>query len=145
MSSVRGLRRAVAIAGEIDGGAIRPEQGHDRAALAHQVADPCQEVGAHGGMEALRVRAADGKQAEAHFTTERNQCRRADLDSAGAEQEIPIDDWIDIAVYGEKDDGARGGTALFEGVTVLFLAQLAGRRGVRRRARWPVRCRWRRR
>ncbi|HEV8581432.1 MAG TPA: M1 family aminopeptidase [Thermoanaerobaculia bacterium] len=34
-------------------------------------------------------------------------------DGAGAEREIPIDDWIDIAVYGEGEDGEGGGTILF--------------------------------
>jgi ABC-type transport system involved in multi-copper enzyme maturation permease subunit len=37
--------------------------------------------------------------------------RRAD--GAGAEREIPIDDWIDIAVFGEGEDGEGGGTVLF--------------------------------
>jgi hypothetical protein len=34
-------------------------------------------------------------------------------DSAGAEREIPLDDWIDIAIFGEEEDGEGGGTALF--------------------------------
>jgi ABC-2 type transport system permease protein len=34
-------------------------------------------------------------------------------DSAGAEREIPIDDWIDIAVFGENKDGEGDGTVLF--------------------------------
>ena len=34
-------------------------------------------------------------------------------DGAGAEREIPIDDWIDIAVFGEGEDGKGGGTVLF--------------------------------
>ena len=33
-------------------------------------------------------------------------------DGAGAEREIPIDDWIDIAVFGEGDEGKGGGTPL---------------------------------
>jgi ABC-2 type transport system permease protein len=34
-------------------------------------------------------------------------------DGAGAEREIPIDDWIDVAVFGEGEDGKGGGTPLF--------------------------------
>ena len=34
-------------------------------------------------------------------------------DGAGAEREIPIDDWIDIAVFGEEEDAEGGGTVLF--------------------------------
>ncbi len=34
-------------------------------------------------------------------------------DGAGAEREIPIDDWIDIAVFGEGKDGEGGGAVLF--------------------------------
>src|SRR5688572_26954968 len=34
-------------------------------------------------------------------------------DGAGAEREIPIDDWIDIAVFGEEEDGEVGRTVLF--------------------------------
>ena len=33
-------------------------------------------------------------------------------DGAGAEREIPIDDWIDIAVVGESEDGEGGGPVL---------------------------------
>lgn len=34
-------------------------------------------------------------------------------DGAGAERKVPIDDWIDIAVYGESEDGEGGGAPLF--------------------------------
>jgi aminopeptidase N len=34
-------------------------------------------------------------------------------DGAGAERKVPIDDWIDIAVYGESEAGEGGGTPLF--------------------------------
>jgi hypothetical protein len=34
-------------------------------------------------------------------------------DGASAEREIPIDDWIDIAVFGEEEDGEGGGPVLF--------------------------------
>ena len=34
-------------------------------------------------------------------------------DGDGAEREIPIDDWIDIALFGEGEDGEGGGTVLF--------------------------------
>ena len=33
-------------------------------------------------------------------------------DGAGAEREIPIDDWIDIAVFGEGEDPEGGGTVI---------------------------------
>jgi hypothetical protein len=34
-------------------------------------------------------------------------------DGAGAEREVPIDDWIDIAVFGEEEAGKDGGSVLF--------------------------------
>ena len=34
-------------------------------------------------------------------------------DGAGAEREIPIDDWIDIAVFGEEEDSKGGDSVLF--------------------------------
>jgi ABC-type transport system involved in multi-copper enzyme maturation permease subunit len=34
-------------------------------------------------------------------------------DGAGAERKIPIDDWVDIAVFGDGEDGEGGGTVLF--------------------------------
>lgn len=40
------------------------------------------------------------------------EARKLRADGAGAEREIPIDDWIDIAVYGEGEDGKGGGTEL---------------------------------
>jgi aminopeptidase N len=41
------------------------------------------------------------------------EARKLQADGAGGEREIPIDDWIDIAVYGEGEDGEGGGTVLF--------------------------------
>ena len=41
------------------------------------------------------------------------KARKLRADGAGAEREIPIDDWIDIAVFGEEEDGQGGGTVLF--------------------------------
>jgi len=41
------------------------------------------------------------------------EARKLRADGAGAEREIPIDDWIDIAVFGEEEDGEGGGTVLF--------------------------------
>src|SRR5690606_2949899 len=61
-----------------------------RDGLAHEIADAREEVGAHGWMEALRVRAADREQAKTHFTTERHERGGADLYGAGAEQEIAL-------------------------------------------------------
>ena len=40
------------------------------------------------------------------------QARKLRADGAGAEREIPIDDWVDVAVFGEGDDRRRGGTVL---------------------------------
>jgi len=34
-------------------------------------------------------------------------------DSTGAEREVPIDDWLDIAVHGEGKDAKGGGAVLF--------------------------------
>jgi ABC-2 type transport system permease protein len=44
------------------------------------------------------------------FTLETHKLR---ADGAGAEREIPIDDWIDIAVFGEGGDGEARGPVLF--------------------------------
>ena len=41
------------------------------------------------------------------------EANKRQADGAGAEREIPIDDWIDIAVFGEEEDGEGGGTLLF--------------------------------
>jgi ABC-2 type transport system permease protein len=41
------------------------------------------------------------------------EARKLRADGAGVEREIPIDDWIDIAVFGESEDGEGGGPVLF--------------------------------
>jgi hypothetical protein len=41
------------------------------------------------------------------------ELRKLRADGAGAEREIPIDDWIDIAIVSEEADGEGGGTELF--------------------------------
>jgi ABC-type transport system involved in multi-copper enzyme maturation permease subunit len=41
------------------------------------------------------------------------EIRKLRTDSAGVEREIPIDDWIDIAVFGGDKDGEGGGAELF--------------------------------
>jgi hypothetical protein len=41
------------------------------------------------------------------------EIRKLWADSAGVEREIPIDDWIDIAIFGEEADGEGSGTELF--------------------------------
>jgi hypothetical protein len=41
------------------------------------------------------------------------EIRKLRADGAGAEREIPIDDWIDIAIVSEEADGEGGGTELF--------------------------------
>jgi aminopeptidase N len=41
------------------------------------------------------------------------EIRKLRADGAGAELEMPIDDWIDIAIVGEEADGEGGGTELF--------------------------------
>jgi hypothetical protein len=39
--------------------------------------------------------------------------RKRQGNGAGAEREIPIDDWIDIAVFGEEEDSVGGDSVLF--------------------------------
>lgn len=41
------------------------------------------------------------------------EARKLRADGAGAEREIPIDDWIDIALFGEGESGEDGRTPLF--------------------------------
>ena len=36
------------------------------------------------------------------------EARKLRADGAGADREIPIDNWIDIAVFGEEEDGEGG-------------------------------------
>ena len=41
------------------------------------------------------------------------EAHKLQADGAGAERKIPIDDWIDIAIFGEEGDGEGGGPVLF--------------------------------
>lgn len=59
-------------------------------------------------------------------------------DDAGAEREIPIDDWIDIAVFGEGEGGAGGGAALFLERRRLRASPAAFEIVVDRRPAWVV-------
>lgn len=40
------------------------------------------------------------------------EARKLRGDGAGSEREIPVDDWIDIAVFGDQEDGGSGGAML---------------------------------
>jgi ABC-2 type transport system permease protein len=42
------------------------------------------------------------------------EAHKLQADGTGAEREIPIDDWIDIAVFGEEERGKGGDTVLFQ-------------------------------
>jgi len=69
-----------------------------------------------------RVTTFDNKVAAATYTERADgtflvrvevEARKRQADSAGVEREIPIDDWIDVAVFGEGEDDKGGGTVLF--------------------------------
>ncbi len=68
-----------------------------------------------------RVTMFDTRVTAATFTEQANgtflvrvelEARKRQADSAGVEREIPMDDWIDIAVFGEHAGGENGDSAL---------------------------------
>ncbi len=60
--------------------------------------------------EATYVERADGK----YVVTVAAKTRKVHADGQGVETEVPIDDWIDVGVFGEKEvDGKKEQTVLF--------------------------------
>jgi hypothetical protein len=62
--------------------------------------------------------------------------RKVQADSAGLEREVPIDDWIDVAVYGEERDGGSRGPVLFAGRRRISASPVALEMVVSRRPAW---------